>query len=92
MEAMEVYRKRREEMRDICFRHIENGVILWNADDTFIEETVRIAPGAVILPGCILTGETVIEKDSIIGPRTTLGDCIVHAGAHVQEKSEAKRA
>lgn len=85
MEGMQSYLKRREEMRDICFRHIENGVMLWNADDTFIEDTVQIAPGAVILPGCILTGETVIEKDCIIGPRTTLGDCTVHAGAHVQE-------
>lgn len=85
MDSIEMYLKRREEMQGICLRHIENGVMIWNADDTFIEETVQIASGAVILPGCILTGETVIEKDAIIGPRTTLGDCVVREGAHVQE-------
>ena len=38
---------------------------LW--DGILIEETVRIAPGATILPGCILRGNTTIAAGSVIG-------------------------
>ena len=39
---------------------------LW--DGILIEETVRIAPGATILPGCVLRGNTTIAAGSVIGP------------------------
>lgn len=85
MEKMRQYFENREEKREICRRHIENGVKIWNIEDTFIDEGVQIQPGAEILPGCILQGNTVIESNAVIGPRTTLRDCVVHSGASVRE-------
>ena len=39
---------------------------LW--DGILIEDTVAIAPGATILPGCILRGKTTVAAGSVIGP------------------------
>ena len=48
---------------------------LW--DGILIEETVRIAPGATILPGCILRGNTTIAAGSVIGPGSVLTDAVI---------------
>ena len=40
-------------------RHLDNGVNFISRD-VYIEPEVVIAPGATILPGCILRGKTVI--------------------------------
>ncbi len=85
MYTMESYKEKREAQRKICISFLEAGVKIWNIDDTYIEETVKIAPGAEILPGCILEGETVIEEGCVIGPRTSLKNCTVKTGATVRE-------
>ncbi len=85
MATMEAYNEKREAQRKICIAFLEAGVKIWNIDDTYIEETVKIAPGAEILPGCILEGETVIEEGCIIGPRTSLKNCTVKENASVRE-------
>ena len=41
-------------------RHLENGVE-FISDNVYIDPEVIIAPGATILPGCILRGATVVE-------------------------------
>ncbi len=81
----EAYCKSREAQRMYLRTLIENGVKIWNVEDTYIEESVCIAPGAEILPGCILAGKTHIEENAVIGPRTTLKDCTVRAAASVRE-------
>ena len=48
---------------------------LW--DGILIEETVHIAPGATILPGCILRGNTTIAAGSVIGPGSVLTDAVI---------------
>jgi len=85
MQNLVAYRERRETQKKICEQHIENGVLIWNTEDTYIDPTVKIAAGAEILPGCILRGETEIEAECIVGPRTTLTNCVVRKGAIVRE-------
>jgi len=85
MSKFDLYLKTREEQRELCRRFIENGVIIWNIEDTFIDGDVVIAPGTEILPGCILRGQTVIEENAVIGPRTMLKNCTVRANANVRE-------
>ena len=48
---------------------------LW--DGILIEETVRVAPGTTILPGCILRGNTTIAAGSVIGPGSVLTDAVI---------------
>lgn len=82
---MDAYLEKREAQFKICLSHMEKGVKIWNIEDTYIDESVKIAPGAEILPGCILEGNTEIGEDCIIGPRTSLKDCTVKKGATVRE-------
>ena len=54
----------------VLLRHIANGVQI-DSRTVSIDETVQIAPGAVILPGTILRGSTVI------GPaRSRIASCV----------------
>ena len=52
---------------------------LW--DGILIEDTVAIAPGATILPGCILRGKTTVAVGSVIGPGSVLTDAVIGESA-----------
>ncbi len=56
---------------------MENGVKIACRDGVIIGKWVQIGAGTSILPGTILTGKTVIEKECIIGPGSQITDCQV---------------
>ena len=49
----------------VLLRHMAAGVLI-DSRDIYIDETVQIAPGARILPGTILRGNTVIGAGSVV--------------------------
>jgi len=49
----------------------------------YVEATVTVGEGTVILPGTILRGNTVIGKNCEIGPNSMIRDCTVEDGAVV---------
>ena len=55
----------------------ENGVIMLDASAVWVEPTVKVGKGTVLLPGTILRGNTVIGEGCTIGPNTMLTDCVV---------------
>ena len=57
-------------------KHLDNGVEFLSRD-VYIDPEVEIAPGAVILPGCILRGKTKVEAGCVIGPNTLLENTTV---------------
>jgi bifunctional UDP-N-acetylglucosamine pyrophosphorylase / glucosamine-1-phosphate N-acetyltransferase len=61
------------------------GVTMLDPDRTYIDTTVRLAPDVTLFPGTLLQGETVVAEGAEIGPDTRLVDCVVGAGAIVQE-------
>lgn len=63
-------------------KHLKNGV-KFVSDAVTIEQSVEIAPGATILPGCILRGATKIGAGCVIGPNTLLENTTVGAGSSV---------
>ena len=63
-------------------KHLDNGVE-FTSRDVYIDPEVEIAPGAVILPGCILKGSTKIAAGCVIGPNTLLENTTVGAGSTV---------
>ena len=63
-------------------KHLDNGVE-FTSRDVYIDPEVEIAPGAVILPGCILKGNTKIAAGCVIGPNTLLENTTVGAGSTV---------
>ena len=76
-EAMRAYRERRAAYEAAFWRHVEAGVIFESPDGILIDDTVRIAPGAVILPGTILRGTTSVGAGCVIGPNSLLENVTV---------------
>ncbi|PKG22474.1 bifunctional UDP-N-acetylglucosamine diphosphorylase/glucosamine-1-phosphate N-acetyltransferase GlmU [Niallia nealsonii] len=57
--------------------HMQNGVSIIDPENTYIEASVRIKEDTVIMPGSILSGDTVIDSDCVIGPHTEIKNCVV---------------
>ncbi|QDZ14483.1 bifunctional UDP-N-acetylglucosamine diphosphorylase/glucosamine-1-phosphate N-acetyltransferase GlmU [Humibacter ginsenosidimutans] len=60
------------------------GVTVDDPATTWIDLAVTLAPDVTIRPGTQLKGATVVAKDAVIGPDTTLVDCEVGEGATVR--------
>lgn len=54
-----------------------SGVTVVDPEHTYIGPDVKIGMDTVILPGCHLSGATVIGQDCVIGPQTSLTNMIV---------------
>ena len=75
-------------MRDrINYEHMLNGVEIIDPTTTWIDSGVKIAADATIFPESWLAGTTTVGAKSIIGPRTTLMNVKVEAGASVIESN-----
>ncbi len=71
--------------RDRILQLQKQGVEIYDADNCYIEPSVRLEPGVKLLPGAILKGKSVIRSNSLIGPwslieNSEIGpDCTVNA-------------
>lgn len=63
--------------------HMDAGVWMLDPDRTYIDESVRIAPGARIYPGVHLEGETTVGPGATVGPDVYALDSTVGAGSTV---------
>jgi bifunctional UDP-N-acetylglucosamine pyrophosphorylase / glucosamine-1-phosphate N-acetyltransferase len=70
-EATEIMKKR------ILKSHMLAGVTIIDANNTYIDKTVKIARDVTIYPGCMLEGSTIIDEDCIIGPNSTIVNSIL---------------
>ena len=61
----------------------ENGVLMMDPSAVWVEETVTVGKGTLLLPGTILRGNTVVGENCEIGPNTMLVDCTVGDGSTV---------
>jgi bifunctional UDP-N-acetylglucosamine pyrophosphorylase/glucosamine-1-phosphate N-acetyltransferase len=59
------------------------GVTVQDPATTWIDATVDLAEDVEIRPGTQLLGATVVARDAVIGPDTTLVDCEVGEGARL---------
>lgn len=72
-------------MRERIVReHMLNGVTIVDPAHTYIEKGVRIGADTVLLPGCILKGNTEIGEDCLIGPFTEMTDSRVGSGTEIK--------
>ena len=76
---MNEYKQRKDKWRKIAEKHIEAGVDIFDIDNVYIEEDVRIGEGTVIGPCVRLEGSTVIGKNCKIEQNSrivnaTIGD------------------
>lgn len=59
------------------------GVTVVDPATTWVDVTVTLEPDVTLLPGTMLHGATEVARDAVVGPDTTLVDCVVGEGAHV---------
>ena len=61
------------------------GVTIIDPTTTWIDSTVELSNDVTLHPGTALLGSTKVATGAVIGPRSTLTDCIVKEGASVLE-------
>lgn len=64
-------------------RHMAAGVTIIDPETTWIDVDVRVGKDARLLPGTHLHGSTSVDEYAVLGPDTTLTDCVVGARASV---------
>ena len=64
---------------------MREGVSIIDPLNTWVYSTATVASDVTLMPGTAISGSTTIASGAIIGPRTTLVDCTVGAGARVIE-------
>ena len=69
--------------RDHVLRLQKQGVEIYDADNCYIEPSVRIEPGAKLLPGAILRGDTIIRSEALIGPWSIVENSEIGEGSTV---------
>src|SRR5699024_10481683 len=79
-QAETIMRKRLNE------KHMRNGVTIIDPLNTYIDASVEIAQDVTLHPGTILTGDTKIATECIIGPQVELQNC------HVGERTTIKNS
>ena len=62
---------------------LDSGVKMMDPDTVYVEESVTVGPGTLLLPGTILRGRTVVGANCEIGPNTMLVDCTVGDGVTI---------
>jgi len=64
---------------------MREGVTIIDPTTTWIDSTAHLSTDVTIHPGSAILGSTQIASGAVIGPRTTLTDCVVKEGASVLE-------
>jgi len=64
---------------------MRDGVTIVDPLSTWVDATATVASDVVLMPGTAISGKSTVATGAVIGPRTTLVDCTVGAGARVIE-------
>lgn len=62
-----------------------DGVEIWDFDNCYVSPTVEVAPGAVLMPGSILKGNTTVASGAVIGPHSLLENAVIGAGSQINQ-------
>jgi bifunctional UDP-N-acetylglucosamine pyrophosphorylase/glucosamine-1-phosphate N-acetyltransferase len=68
-------------------RWLRSGVTLVDPATTYLDATVLLGADVTLFPGTVLQGSTVVGAGAEIGPHTRLVDCVVGAGAVVEQSN-----
>lgn len=74
---MNEYKQRKDKWRKIAEKHIDAGVDIFDIDNVYIEEDVRIGEGTVIGPCVRLEGSTVIGKNCKIEQNSRIANATI---------------
>ncbi len=76
--------ERRRKLNDrVLDRLMRDGVTVVDPQTTWVDVTCSVGADAVLEPGTQLRGSTTVATGAVVGPDTTLVDCVVDADASV---------
>lgn len=81
--GLELYQCQQLLRRRINLAHMEAGVTIMDPDSTYISPDALVEPGARIMPGCFIYGQSHIEATAVIGPNSMIIDSVIGCGAVV---------
>lgn len=61
--------------RRINEKHMKNGVTFIDPSNTYIQVGVTIGKDTIVYPGCVISGNTAIGEECIIGPNSEIHNC-----------------
>ncbi|MEA4892339.1 MAG: bifunctional UDP-N-acetylglucosamine diphosphorylase/glucosamine-1-phosphate N-acetyltransferase GlmU [Peptococcaceae bacterium] len=73
--------------RRILEQHMLNGVTIEDPSSTFVEPGVVIGRDAVLCRGTVLTGNTRVGENCLIGPWTRINDSVIQEGAKIVQST-----
>lgn len=62
---------------------VAGGVEIWDYQNCYVDPSVRVGAGSVLMPGTILRGATTIGRDCVIGPNSYLENVSLGDGGAV---------
>lgn len=63
--------------RDLLETFAENGASIWDLNNCYVSPTTSVGRGTVLMPGTILTGNTYIGQNCVIGPNSRIESCVI---------------
>ncbi|GHU61251.1 hypothetical protein AGMMS49983_00640 [Clostridia bacterium] len=79
------YDEKKRKRRAVNLSHAENGVVFFDLDMALIGENVIIGRGSYIGPSVILTGQTEIGEDCVIGQSCRIENSRIAKGCNVDQ-------
>ncbi len=78
--------------REKCFQLMEEGVMIIDPENTYIEESVQVGPGSVLYPGCFLKGKTELGPFCVVEPNAFIQDSQIGQSVQVRAGSYLEKA
>lgn len=74
-------------LQDRCARWQIEGVRMYNPDQIYLDETVKLASDVVLFGPCRLEGNTVVGEDSVVEMGNQINDSIIGKNSHIKAHS-----
>jgi len=72
-----------KERTDVIKKHVTNGVVFIDPENTYVDCEVTIGKDTVIYPYTFLKGKTKISENCVVGPFTTIENTTVGSGTEI---------
>jgi bifunctional UDP-N-acetylglucosamine pyrophosphorylase/glucosamine-1-phosphate N-acetyltransferase len=66
-------------------RWMRRGVTMLDPERTYLDMSVELSPDVTLFPGTVLRGSTIVGQGAEVGPDVHLVDCVVGAGAVIEQ-------
>jgi bifunctional UDP-N-acetylglucosamine pyrophosphorylase/glucosamine-1-phosphate N-acetyltransferase len=84
-EIEQEYDEKRKKRRAVNLAHAEKGVVFFDLDMAHVEASVRIGRGTYIGPAAVITGDTEIGEDCVIGQNCRIENSKIAQGCYVDQ-------